>query len=185
MSRLLLASLLLLAAAVATGCIRVYRPDTQQGNFVTQEMVNKLRAGMTRNQVRFVLGTPLVTDAFHRDRWDYYYYFKKGIDGSAEIRRLTLIFDGDHLARLEGDLLIRPATQPDSGAQSAGGSPAKQMNRADTQTDGSGNEPLPAGQDASPQLTDQNSRNSTINAAGDARSGVRGEHAAPASRAHS
>ena len=52
-----------------------YKIDIQQGNVVTEEMVEKLKPGMSRSQVRFVLGTPLITDVFHADRWDYFYYF--------------------------------------------------------------------------------------------------------------
>ena len=72
--------------------IPVHKLDIQQGNVVTQEMVDKLKPGMTRAQVRFVLGTPLVTDTFHRNRWDYFYSFKVGAEGVAETRRLTLPF---------------------------------------------------------------------------------------------
>lgn len=85
--------------------ISPYRIDIQQGNVVTQEMVAKLKAGMTRSQVRFVLGSPLVTDMFHSDRWDYIYLMQK--QGKAEERRrLTVIFDGDKLLTLEGDIVL-------------------------------------------------------------------------------
>ncbi|RMG27455.1 MAG: outer membrane protein assembly factor BamE, partial [Gammaproteobacteria bacterium] len=67
------------------GCTRtlerlpfVYRIDIQQGNVVTQEQIDQLRPGMTREQVRYLLGTPLVQDTFHPERWDYVYYFKPG-----------------------------------------------------------------------------------------------------------
>ena len=63
--------------ALNTACLSVYRPDLQQGNAVTPEMVEKLKVGMTRNQVRFVLGTPLIADVFHPDRWDYYFFLKQ------------------------------------------------------------------------------------------------------------
>lgn len=85
--------------------ISPYRIDIQQGNVITQEMVSKLKAGMTRSQVRFVLGSPLVTDMFHNDRWDYVYLMQK--QGRAdERRRLTVIFDGDKLVTLEGDVVM-------------------------------------------------------------------------------
>jgi outer membrane protein assembly factor BamE len=85
--------------------ISPYRIDIQQGNVVTQEMVSKLKAGMTRAQVRFVLGSPLVTDMFHGDRWDYVYLMQK--QGKAdERRRLTVIFDGDKMVTLEGDIVL-------------------------------------------------------------------------------
>jgi outer membrane protein assembly factor BamE len=98
-----------LLVAVLSGCTAVgdffkpYRIDVRQGNFVTQEMVSQLKSGMTRDQVRFVLGTPLVTDVFHSDRWDYIYRFQPG-KGSLQERRLTVIFQDGKLARLEGDV---------------------------------------------------------------------------------
>jgi outer membrane protein assembly factor BamE len=85
--------------------ISPYRIDIQQGNVVTQDMASKLKAGMTRSQVRFVLGSPLVTDMFHNDRWDYIYLMQK--QGKPdERRRLTVIFDGDKLVTLEGDIVL-------------------------------------------------------------------------------
>jgi len=105
--RKLFSSVLLVAAL--SGCTAVgdffkpYRIDVRQGNFVTQEMVSQLKSGMTRDQVRFVLGTPLVTDVFHSDRWDYIYRFQPG-KGSLQERRLTVIFEDGKLARLEGDV---------------------------------------------------------------------------------
>jgi len=86
---------------------KVYKLDIQQGNVVTQEMVDKLKPGMTRAQVRYVLGTPLVQDAFHQNRWDYFYSLKKGTDGVAETRRLTLIFKDDVLQNVQGDVATR------------------------------------------------------------------------------
>lgn len=71
---------------------------------MTQEMVAKLKPGMTRQQVRFVLGTPPVVDPFRQDRWDYVYYFNKN-GKLIEHRRLVLLFDGDILKRIEGDVV--------------------------------------------------------------------------------
>jgi outer membrane protein assembly factor BamE len=90
-----------------TGCVSVYKIDTQQGNVVTQEMVDKLKPGMTRGQVRFVLGTPLIVDPFHQDRWDYFYYFKKGRELVGQARRLTVMFKNDLLVGVNGDLVIK------------------------------------------------------------------------------
>ncbi|MBI3574892.1 MAG: outer membrane protein assembly factor BamE [Gammaproteobacteria bacterium] len=87
--------------------IPVHKLDIQQGNVVTQEMVDRLKPGMTRAQVRFVLGTPPVTDAFHRDRWDYFYSFKVGAEGVAETRRLTLTFQDDVLRSVQGDIAVK------------------------------------------------------------------------------
>ena len=95
-----------------------YRADVQQGNWVTADQVARLEKGMSREQVRFVLGTPTLQDAFHANRWDYPYYSKPGY-GPQEERRLTVWFDGDVLTRWEGD--AQPDRQPfekaDTGAQ--------------------------------------------------------------------
>jgi outer membrane protein assembly factor BamE len=112
-------TLTLAAAAVAavllTGCTKVphipgvtpYRMDIQQGNYVSQEMVSQLRPGMSRDQVRFLLGTPLVTDIFHSDRWDYVYW-REPAGGSREQRHLAVFFEDGRLVRLGGDVV--PAT---------------------------------------------------------------------------
>lgn len=104
---------LLLVTLFLFGCSYVptlpYKIDIQQGNVVTQEMVEKLKLGMTRSQVRFVLGTPLITDVFHSNRWDYFYYFAPR--GSiAEKRKLTVIFADDRLSHIEGDFSLSPAS---------------------------------------------------------------------------
>jgi len=101
--------LVLCAALLMGGCLKIYSPEVQQGNIVNQEMVDKLKPGMTRSQVRFVLGTPLVTDPFHADRWDYVYFYKKSATADPERRRLTVIFEGDALARMEGDVVTDTA----------------------------------------------------------------------------
>ena len=81
-----------------------YRMVIQQGNFISQEMVGQLKPGMTKEQVRFVLGTPLVSDLFHADRWDYV-FFRELPDGRREQRNLAVVFEKDKLARVLGDLL--------------------------------------------------------------------------------
>ncbi len=90
-----------------------YRMDIQQGNVVTQEMVAKLKPGMTPSQVRFILGTPLVVDAFHKDRWDYVYRLEKR-GTLQEHRRIVVVFKDDKLARIEGDVV---AGQPGSATE--------------------------------------------------------------------
>lgn len=95
------------------GPLTPYRMDIQQGNVVTQEMIDKVRPGMSRSQVRFALGTPLVTDIFHQDRWDYVYlYQQKG--RVTEQRRIVVHFKDDKLARIEGDVV--PSARPESPA---------------------------------------------------------------------
>lgn len=87
-----------------TACkISPYRIDVQQGNVVTQESISKLKPDMTRAQVKYVLGTPLVTDTFHPDRWDYFYKFDKA-GNPREQRRLTLVFRDDKLKQILGDV---------------------------------------------------------------------------------
>ncbi len=77
-----------------------YKMDIRQGNFVTPEMREKLKLGMTRQQVRYVLGTPLVSDAFHGNRWDYVYRLERG-GKVIEQQNMTLYFEGDKLARID------------------------------------------------------------------------------------
>ena len=81
-----------------------YKIDIQQGNLITQEMLDKLQPGMTRNQVRFVLGTPLLVDPFRTDRWDYFYSMKKRGE-LLEQRQLKVFFQDDKMVRYEGDIV--------------------------------------------------------------------------------
>ena len=78
-----------------------YRPDIQQGNFVSQEMLTQLKVGQTREQVRFLLGTPLLTDMFHADRWDYPFYLARG-NGELTTSRVTVYFKDDVVERFDG-----------------------------------------------------------------------------------
>ncbi|MBZ0090894.1 MAG: outer membrane protein assembly factor BamE [Sulfuricellaceae bacterium] len=104
MKRLIPLLFVFLAACSFTNPLQPYKIDVQQGNVVTQDMVSKLKAGMTKSQVRYVLGTPLLMDIFHANRWDYVYrYVKAG--RLTEERRLTLFFDGDKLQRVTGDVV--------------------------------------------------------------------------------
>lgn len=78
-----------------------YRPDIQQGNFVSQEMLTQLKVGQTRDQVRFLLGTPLLTDMFHADRWDYPFYLARG-NGELTTSRVTVYFKDGVVERFDG-----------------------------------------------------------------------------------
>ncbi|AOJ08857.1 outer membrane protein assembly factor BamE [Burkholderia mayonis] len=82
--------------------ITPYRITVVQGNFVSQEKASQLQAGMSRDQVRMLLGTPLLTDMFHADRWDYIFYFKRGSTSVVQQRDLVLNFSGDRLASWSG-----------------------------------------------------------------------------------
>jgi outer membrane protein assembly factor BamE len=86
-----------------------YKVEIQQGNAISQDMMSKLKPGMTPSQVRFVLGTPLLVDPFHNNRWDYVYRVEKG-GKLLEQRRVTVIFDNDKLKSIEGDVVA--ASQP-------------------------------------------------------------------------
>ncbi|WP_246177898.1 outer membrane protein assembly factor BamE [Pandoraea horticolens] len=84
------------------GVVTPYRINIVQGNFVSKEAYDQLKAGMNRDQVRQLLGTPLLTDIFHANRWDYVFYFKRGNASVVQERHLKLYFEGDTLARWEG-----------------------------------------------------------------------------------
>ena len=79
----------------------VYRINVEQGNVVTEEMVEQLRPGLNRRQVRYIMGTPLIEDSFHEDRWDYRYLLRNGNELLSETQ-LTLWFEEDELVRVEG-----------------------------------------------------------------------------------
>ena len=115
-TKIFLLSLLLLSP-VLSSCI--YKMDIRQGNFVTADMREKLKIGMTKQQVRYVLGTPLVSDAFHANRWDYVYRLEHDRK-LIEQQTLTLYFEGDKLARMVDDSL--PAeTAPAKSVEQAKG----------------------------------------------------------------
>lgn len=96
---------LLLAGLLLGGC--VYRVDVQQGNLLEAEDIEAVKPGMTRSQVRFLLGTPVVKDPFHADRWDYIYYFKKGRSRRADRRWVIVYFDGDRVREIQRDVPIQ------------------------------------------------------------------------------
>lgn len=93
--------------------IQPYRPDVQQGNVITQEMVDQLRDGMTRDQVRFLLGTPMLTSVFHQDRWDYVFFLKRGRGTEVQLRRLVVYFKDNRLAKYAADPMP-PEAQADN-----------------------------------------------------------------------
>lgn len=108
MRKQLLVALTLISLSGCTAFPGVYKMDVAQGNEVTQEMVDQLRPGMTQSQVRYVMGTPLLTDTFNQNRWDYIYQMVEE-DERTDERRVTLYFENNRLVRLEGDL--RPGAQ--------------------------------------------------------------------------
>ena len=88
-----------LLALPAGGC--VYRINIQQGNYLDPAALEQLQLGMTRSQVRYLLGTPMVPDAFDKDRWDYLFYFKRGRLRDPEQRKVTVFFEEDKVTRVE------------------------------------------------------------------------------------
>lgn len=110
--RLLLGSL---AGLLASGC--VYRINIQQGNYLDQAAVEQVKAGMTRSQVRYLLGTPMVADIFGKDRWDYIYYLKKGRTRHVDSRRVTVYFADEKVARLDKPSAAQAAAQEKSLSQ--------------------------------------------------------------------
>lgn len=102
-----LAIALLFSLTLVSGCTYfqfpgIHRVEVQQGNIITQEMVNQLRPGMTKSQVRFIMGTPLVADSFHQNRWDYYYSVKKS-NGDLKREQITVYFSEGKLTNIRGD----------------------------------------------------------------------------------
>jgi outer membrane protein assembly factor BamE len=109
---------LLLCAWSLSGCfLKPHKIDVQQGNFLDQEAISKLKPGMTRSQVRFLLGTPLITDPFHPERWDYMFIDRKA-GKLKEEQHLTLYFDGDKLIRAATDLPSPSASDANKNAAS-------------------------------------------------------------------
>ena len=101
----------------ALGCGCVYRINIQQGNFLDQAAVEQVKPGMTRSQVRYLLGTPMVSDPFNKERWDYIYYLKKGRSRHVDSRRVTVYFESDKVAKLDKPTAAEAAVQDASAAQ--------------------------------------------------------------------
>lgn len=108
----LLISILWLNFALVTGCSSFpYKVAIQQGNIIEQDQLNRVQPGMTRNQVQYLLGSPMLEDPFHVNRWDYYYSLKKG-GKLQEKHRVSLFFENEKLARIEGDMRPQPDAAP-------------------------------------------------------------------------
>lgn len=118
--RRLLVLLAVVSIAAAPGCARekrkgsalsrlpfVYKMTVQQGNIISEEMIDQIQLGMNKAQVRYVLGTPLLADMFHTDRWDYTYTIRRG-HKPMQVQRLTLWFQNDALVRIDGDMRPDP-----------------------------------------------------------------------------
>jgi outer membrane protein assembly factor BamE len=103
-----LRKLLLLSVLTCGACI--YRIDIQQGNLLEEAAIEQAEVGMTKSQILFLLGTPMVTDSFHENRWDYTYFLQRGRSDDIERRWLIVYFDGDVVSRLEKDVPLEPVS---------------------------------------------------------------------------
>ena len=138
LNRILQISVLSLGVAAISGCgfvgfPGVYKIDIEQGNLVDQEMIEQLQPQMSRRQVRFIMGSPLVEDTFNPDRWDYPYVIRNGQTIIREAQ-ISIYFDGDVLDRIEGDYLPEWAR---TGAN-AGNDGSAQAETAGSNESGSG-----------------------------------------------
>ena len=108
-SRFLLVSLCVLSLSSCGIIPGVHKLNIQQGHIITSDMANQLKLGMSKRQVRFVLGNTLLPDTFNDDRWDYFYSLKRGYDDSYTKHLYTVYFENDKLVKTEGDYLPGPA----------------------------------------------------------------------------
>jgi len=97
---------LVVLALGASGC--VYRANISQGNIVEEEDLDQVEVGMTRSQVRFLLGTPMIEDPFHQDRWDYVYYVTIGRNDASAKRWITVMFDDDKVSEIRRNQELNP-----------------------------------------------------------------------------
>ena len=106
MTRFLLIAIILAGTAVSSGC--VYRQSISQGNLVEQEDLDQVEVGMTRKQVQFLLGTPMIDDPFHKDQWDYVFYLKIARNDATFKRWVSVIFEDDVVSEVRRDQELDP-----------------------------------------------------------------------------
>lgn len=106
MTRYLIIAIALISLAAASGC--VYRQSIAQGNLIEQEDLDQVEVGMTRNQVRFLLGTPMIDDPFHKERWDYVYYLKIGREDATFKRWVSVFFENDVVSEIRAEQDLEP-----------------------------------------------------------------------------
>lgn len=110
--RKILISIAILSMLSMTAC--VYVADVQQGNVIDKKVLDQLKVGMTKRQVKFLLGTPAIQDPFHKNRWDYVYTLRKGDNYILEQRRMSLLFKGDKLKKIDNRGFPNPALNTES-----------------------------------------------------------------------
>lgn len=98
----------ILAAAVLLLSACIYRIDIQQGNLLEESVIDQVEIGMTRSQVQYLLGSPMIADSFHRDRWDYTYYFQQGRSQEIERRWFIVYFGNDRVTTLDKNAVAEP-----------------------------------------------------------------------------
>lgn len=119
----LLLGLVMAAGGIASGC--VYRPNIQQGNLLEVEDVEQVQTGMTRSQVRYLLGTPMLADPFDPQRWDYIYTLRRGRQSKIDRSHFVVHFDGDKVSRVEKLDMPDGATDSGKSTKKNGDEPAK------------------------------------------------------------
>lgn len=121
-----------LLASCSSKLLTVHKIDVQQGNALEAEAVNKVELGMTQEQVQFILGSPLITDSFHPDRWDYIYFYRPGY-GEKERRQFTLIFDRGEVIEIDKHNIanIKSDNIPADGADNTN----QEVSNADEETE--------------------------------------------------
>ena len=106
MQKLILIVLMLGTLSLSVGC--VYQANLSQGNLLKQEDLDQVEVDMTRNQVRFLLGTPMIDDPFHRDRWDYVYFLRIGRNDATFKRWVSILFEGDTVVEIVDGQELNP-----------------------------------------------------------------------------
>jgi len=106
MRKILAITIILCITLLASGC--VYQAALSQGNLLKQEDIDQVEVGQTRNQVRFLLGTPMIDDPFHEDRWDYIYYLRIGKDKATFTRWISIFFDGQTVIEIVKEQELSP-----------------------------------------------------------------------------
>ena len=100
-------------ALVLTACIRIpYRMDIDQGNVINQSMLSRLQIGMKKEEVKIVLGSPLLSDIFHKDRWDYVQFYENGKTQKQQKGQVSLFFSNGLLSQIKADKMVEIKTEP-------------------------------------------------------------------------